>query len=290
MSAFLAIVSAFLYGLTSVMAKIGMRDSNTSSAVFISLLGSFVSVFIFCLFATSLNQYLTKAVFCFLAAGIMGPFFGRFLLFKGIDRVGAAISTTLYENKPVFAVMGAMILLGERLTPTIGFGVCLMLAGTITVSFEKSGGQIEKHWSKTDLVIPVAAGACYGLAHVFRKMGLNIFPGPVVGLMAQNIGAIAFLPFFVLAGKDQKAAISKDLRIWVWFLLIGFLQVVAQWCLFKALETGSVVIVSPLSSLSTFFVLILTTLFLRKLEKVTWKIVLGAVLMVSATVILTTRT
>ena len=144
------------------MAKIDMRDSNTASAVFISLLGSFVSPFIFCLFLHHSINILQRRFSLFALRGIMGPFFGRFLLFKGIDRVGAAISTTLYENNPLFTA----------------------------------------------------------------------------------IGAIAFLPFFV----------------------------------------------SLLSSLSTFFVLILTTLFLRKLEKVTWKIVLGAVLMVGATVILTTRT
>jgi len=169
MSAFLAIASAFLYGLTSVMAKTGIRASNTASAVFISLLGSFFSVLVFSIAYTSFNQYLTKAVFFFLTAGIIGPFIGRILLFKGIDRVGAAIATTLYENKPLFSVVGAMVLLGERLTPTIGLGVCLMLAGTIIVSFERSGGQIEKKWRKIDLLIPMAAGACYGLSHVFRK-------------------------------------------------------------------------------------------------------------------------
>jgi len=290
MSAFFAITSAFLYGLTNVMAKTGMRASNTSAAVFISLLVSFFSVLIFSLFYTSFNQYLTKAAFFFLTAGIIGPFIGRILLFKGIDRVGAAISSTLYEDKPLFSVVGAMILLGERLTPTIGLGVCLMLAGTIIVSFERSGGQIEKKWKKIDLLIPMAAGACYGISQVFRKMGLNISPNPVVGVMVQNVGAIVFMPLLVLPGKSQKGAISRSTRVWVLFLFVGLLQVVAQWCLFKALNLGSVVIVSPLSSLSTFFVLILTVLFLRKLERVTWKIVLGAVLMVGATVILTVRT
>jgi uncharacterized membrane protein len=136
----------------------------------------------------------------------------------------------------------------------------------------------------------MAAGACYGISQVFRKMGLNITPNPVVGVMVQNVGAIVFMPLLVLPGKSQKGAISRSTRVWVLFLFVGLLQVVAQWCLFKALNLGSVVIVSPLSSLSTFFVLILTVLFLRKLERVTWKIVLGAVLMVGATVILTVRT
>ena len=56
---------------------------------------------------------------------------------------------------------------------------------------------------------------------------------------------------------------------------------------FAALDLGSVIVVSPLTSLMTFFVLILAALFLRQVERVTWKIVVGAVLIVGATTILT---
>jgi drug/metabolite transporter, DME family len=290
MSAFFAIASAFLYALTNVLVKRGLSQTDPSSATIISLLGSFFSAFIFFLFYASIDNLFTRAFYFFLAAGIIGPFFGRLLLFKGIDRVGAAISTTLFADRTLFAVLGAMLLLGERLTPVIGLGIALMLAGTIIVSFEREGGQIKKDWSKIDLLFPIAAGACYGASQFLRKMGLNITPDPAIGVMVQNIGAVLLLPLFSLPRKRLSGSLfSKKTSVWTLFLGIGFLQALAQWCFFKALDVGSVVVVSPLSALNTFFVLILTALFLKKIERVTPKIVLGAVLMVAASIIITLR-
>jgi drug/metabolite transporter (DMT)-like permease len=290
MSAFFAITSAFLYGLANVITKIGLRYTNASSAVRISLLCSFIIVFIICVFSTSPYQFMSGAVFYFLAAGVIGPFLGRVFLYKGIDRVGSAVSSTLFEDRPLFAVFAAVFILGERLTSPIGAGLFLMMAGTILISLEKSGGQIDKEWSKRDLIFPLAAGACYGVAQVFRKMGLNVSPTPLVGVMVQNVGAMASIPLLAFTGGRQNEAFSNNKKVWSIFSVVAILQILAQWCLFKALDLGTVVVVSPLSSLSSFFALLLTALFLRKLEKVTWKIVIGAILIVGATLVLTMKT
>ena len=68
--------------------------------------------------------------------------------------------------------------------------------------------------------------------------------------------------------------------------LAGILSVMGQVCLFYALSLGEVVIVSPLSSTSQFFVLFLAAVFLRKSEVITGKIVLGTILIAGATVFL----
>jgi len=51
MSAFYAIASAFLYALANVITRLGLRYASTSSAVLISLLFCFASVFIYCLYS-----------------------------------------------------------------------------------------------------------------------------------------------------------------------------------------------------------------------------------------------
>jgi drug/metabolite transporter (DMT)-like permease len=290
MSAVFAICSAFLYALSNVITKIGLRYVSTSSGVLISLLFCFVSVLVYCLFSTSLDKYLNRGVLFFLAAGIIGPFWGRVLLYIGIKRVGTAIASTLYEDKPLFSIIAAVIVLGEGLSLSIFFGMFLMMAGTAIVSLEKSGGQIETKWSKKDLIFPLASGACYGVAHALRKMGLNVTPSPLVGVMVQNIGAMVFIPILFLSIIGEENILSNNKSAWLLFGLVGILQVLAQWCLFKALQIGKVVVVSPLSSLSTFFVLFLTAVFLHGLEKVTWRILFGAILILCATLILTLKT
>ncbi len=54
---------------------------------------------------------------------------------------------------------------------------------------------LKKKWTKKDLLLPIASGACYGIAHTLRKGGLNLVPSPTVGVIAQNIGAMVFVIF-----------------------------------------------------------------------------------------------
>jgi drug/metabolite transporter (DMT)-like permease len=204
--------------------------------------------------------------------------------------VGTAVASTIYEVKPFFSVIAALFFLNEFMHLAVFSGMFLMMAGTAIVSLEKSGGQLNRKWTKKDLLLPIVSGACYGIAHALRKGGLNLVPTPTVGVMVQNIGAMVFVAFIVLSGASRKRYLQIGQKGWILFGIVGLLQVLAQWCLFKALEVGKVVVVSPLSSLSTFFVLLLTALFLRRHEKVTPKIVLGAALILAATLGLTLKT
>ncbi len=151
---------------------------------------------------------------------------------------------------------------------------------------EKSGGEGEKKWSKKDLIFPVMAGAAYGLSHVFRKIGLNTNNEPILGLAIQNLAAVSFPLLFVFLRKGRGRGAWNNKRGWVIFALAGLLSIGGQTCLFYALSMGEVVVVSPLSAISPLFVLLIAVIFLGKLEVVTWKIILGAISIVIATVLL----
>jgi len=287
MAAIFAILSALLYALSNVITKKGFQYAGPVYAALISLLSCFTVSLILSLFVFSPGYFLNAAVLFFLAAGVIGPLLGRFFLFEAIDRVGPSIATTLYESKPMFSVMLAVLVLGEDVSPAVITGMILMTAGAVIISFEKAGGEISKKWSRKDLVIPLLAGACYGGSHVLRKLGINTIPVPIVAVMFQNASALAFAPLLFMLQKKRPPAIKNRKAAWTIFTFAGVLQVGAQWSLFTALAHGTVVVVSPLTSLATLFVLILAAVFLREVERVTWKILAGAVLIVLATVVLT---
>lgn len=285
----LAIGCAFLYAVSYVFTRIALRHSSTREAVAVSLFTCVGLATVLLLVNHSVGHLFNSAAWLFLAAGIIGPFFGRFFVFEGIDRVGVAITTTFFEVKPLFAVIPAVLFLGEGLTVWTACGVVLMIAGTAAVSLETSGGQIEKRWSRINLIYPIAGGACYGVSHVLRKIGVTISPDLAAALFIQNIGALFFTPLLFLHRRQSTApqVARNRKKSWPLYILCGGLQIGAQWMLLAALERGSLVVVSPLSSLQTFFVYILAALFLRSYEKVTWKIVFGGVLIIAATILLT---
>lgn len=288
MPAIFAISSALLYALSSMVTKGGIDRSNPESAVFISLLSCVISSFLLFILSPNSGNLSFKAALFFLGAGILGPLLGRFFLFKGIDRVGVSITQTVYETKPLFSVFAALLLLHESLTFSVAVGMVLMITGAILVSYGKNGGLIGKTCSKNALIFPLLAGACYGTSHVLRKLGLNVEPDPALGVFVQNLSALVIALVIFLPSKCPTKSFIRNSVAWKIFGLAGILQVGGQWFLFAALNMGEVVIVSPLSSLSTFFVLIFTILFLRKKEKVTLQMLFGAVFIFIATVFLTT--
>lgn len=286
MPAFFAICSAFLYALSSVIVRIGLRYAGSLTAVLVSLLAGIAVSFFLCALVGNLEQLMNRAVLFFMVAGIVGPFWGRFFFYKGVERIGISIASPIYETKPLLPVIAGISILGEELTASITFGILLMMAGAGLVGLGSSGGQIQKSWSRRDLIFPIAAGVCYGISHVLRKMGIDEMPNPMVGVLMQNLGALAFIFLLLFTRQISPSVLKSNGKAWALFSLSGVIQIVAQWSLFVALDAGELVWVSPLTSLSSFFVLVLTALFLRGLEKVTLKIALGAGLIVGATLLL----
>lgn len=287
MAEILAISASLFWGLSYIISRVGLRHSNVLSGVFMTSVSCLCYSLVISVLFIDLALFANRAVLYFIAAGVIGPFIGRVFLYMGLDRVGASIGSPLAEIKPLYAAIGAVLFLGEGLTPSIVLGTLLIIVGVITISLEESGGQIEKRWSKRDLTFPILAGICFGILHVLRKMGLNGIPVPIAGVTMQNASALIFFPLLGLTQRGRHRLVLDDNRAWIIFSLAGLSMFVAQLCVFSALDLGRVVVVSPLSSLSPLFVLLLVRVFLKGLEKVTPRIVLGVILTVGGTAVLT---
>jgi drug/metabolite transporter (DMT)-like permease len=255
----------------------------------ISLLSLLGTSIVISLIIVPINQFANRAALYFIAAGVMGPLIAQFLLLVGIHRVGASIALPLHGTRPLFSAIAAVTILGESLTPSITLGILLIILGAAAISLEESGGPIEKKLSRKDLIFPVTAAALFGTAHVLRKLGLSVMPSPIIGVTLQNAAALAFLPLLTLAQRNRQRVIWNAKRAWFIFGLAGLSIFISQLTMFYALDLGQVVIVSPLISLSPLFVLVLVGIFLRKLERLTWKIVMGAALIVGGAAMLTLK-
>jgi len=282
----LAINAALFFALHNIIIRIGLRHAGPRSAVLITQLTVLTTSLVAAMFATSLERLAGGAVLCFMAAGITGSLLARIFLFVAIDRVGASVTSTLYQIKPLFSAMAAVAILGEQITFSIAVATLMMMIGTAFISLEQAGGQIEKKWSKKDLAFPILAGVCFGVTHVFRKMGLNITPEPIAGVVVQSTTALTFFLCFSLVQKKGEWVGLNQKKTWFIIGLAGLCSFTAQLSIFSALDLGYVVIVIPLISLEPFFVLLLVRLFLKKLERITWKIVGGAVLIVGGAAVL----
>jgi len=282
----LAIMAAFLYGVSMIMARVGLQDMDTFSGALISMAFSFIGSLLLIIFWVPIGHFAHRALIYFILAGLSGPCIGRLLLFVGIHRLGSSIASTLYSIQPLFSAFAAVLILGEKLTTGIALATMLMVAGLAMVGSKQSAKQIGSPWSKKDLIFPVLAGAAYGTAHVFRKVGLNLNHEPLMGVAVQNVAALSISLTLAFFRENQRQLAFHHPKAWAFFGLSGIFSVLGQVVLFHALSVGDVVIVSPLSAISPLFVIAMAAIFLKKSESVTWKLIIGAVLIVGGTFLL----
>jgi len=227
-----------------------------------------------------------RGVLYFILAGITGAFMARYLLYVGMEKVGVSIAVSLANMRPLFGSIIAVMILGEKLTLPIAGSTLLIIAGAIAISWDKSGGYFEKTWSRKDLIFPILAGFSYGLAYVMRKLGVNNIPNPIMGVLIQNTAALACIMLAVPLEKNHQKVDLRNARAWLIYGISGLLAFFANYFTFSALSLGQVVIVAPLVSLNPLFTLVLAWLFLRNVERVTWKIVIGALFIICGATIL----
>jgi drug/metabolite transporter (DMT)-like permease len=118
-----------------------------------------------------------------------------------------------------------------------------------------------------------------GIASILFKTAMKIMPSPLLGVWLGSAEGILLFPLIALlfpAGQRFRfnpAAIP-------WLVLAGVCGSAAMFGLVLSIGLGQVSVVFTLTQSSPIFVILLSVLFLRKLERVTPRVVLGGLMTV----------
>ena len=110
----IAICAAVCWGVESVLVRKGLLTLTITSGLMINWFVSTIILWLFAfLFLPSLSLN-SEAIMFFVLVGVIGGFFGVFLFYEGIHRLGAALTSTLLGIYPLFAFLFALIFRGEN--------------------------------------------------------------------------------------------------------------------------------------------------------------------------------
>jgi uncharacterized membrane protein len=130
----------------------------------------------------------------------------------------------------------------------------------------------------------IGASITYALASVLAKRGLTGLAPPLVG------AAVSLLSGTVVTGLCAGGGPWRNLRenreSVMFFLMSGAAAGIGILSAFFALSLAPVVIVSPLVNTSPLFSLLLSHLFLGGLERITLRLLLGAILVILGTALI----
>jgi drug/metabolite transporter (DMT)-like permease len=287
----LAVLAAIFYASGSVSVKLGVQDTSVLAGLVASL-ASATAFFGAILFISPPDPPSLTGVAAFVLAGIFGPMAGRSAAVTGVDRMGASRSVPIQGSLyPISATLIAVVALGQGVEPWEIVGLAVVVAGVWVLSREQSA--VEGRTRATPdaetvcasprtippIVFPLLAGLFYGLSDVARARAVDEWAEPLAGAV---IGTFTGLVLWgtVAVGVPRLRGSLRFGRGVRWFAASGIFSALAVTCTIEALRTGDVALVSPIIAAQPLPVLVLSALFLRRLERLDFVVVLGALAIV----------
>jgi DME family drug/metabolite transporter len=281
MEIYFSLQAALCFSIAHILIRRGLIESNAMTGSFISLTMSAAMLWLLVPFIVPLSALWTPFIAIFLAAGILAPGIGRTLSYIGIEKIGVARSVPIANSSPIFASVFAVIFLAETWVLQNIVGTALVIAGVIILSVAKP---FQGEWRKLDVVYPLVGAMAFGASAILRKAGLGFVDIPLLAA-ATTAGAAALFSFCLLQMQGGKEAFKLTHKSAAWLFTAGFFNTAAMLSVFYALSHGKVVIVEPLVSSNPVMTLLLTSVFLRDLEALNLRVVIGALLTVTGTIL-----
>lgn len=127
----LAITAAFFWGAGAIFSRLGLQSIKASTGSFISVLSS---VFLVAVLALSLNfdavaDLSLTTLLWFSLVGFVNYFIGRQFNYRSIKYIGVIKATPLFASAPLFALVLAIIIIGETVNLAIVIGTLAVAGG-----------------------------------------------------------------------------------------------------------------------------------------------------------------
>jgi len=163
-------------------------------------------------------------------------------------------------------------------------GTCLVILGVVILSSHKSA---DRNWRKKDLVYPVLAAVVFGISTNLRKTGLTAIPEPLLAAAVTLAAAFATLLIIVqFHGGMKVLRFHRNSSRWLFGAAVVNSGAILSF--FAALNVGHIVRVEPVVACNPLLTLLWTGIFLRRIERLSSRIILGAWVTVAGTVLVVT--
>jgi drug/metabolite transporter (DMT)-like permease len=277
-----ALAASALLGTAMVLANVGLRYVDSARGALIAIPATTGLYWLLALFLLRADQFDAAALAVFVIVGIIFPAVSTMLGYESNRLAGPTVTGTLSSTTPLFAALGAVVFLGEALTPAVAAGTAAIVLGAVALTWRGAGRP--RAWAPWVIALPLAGAAIRGGALTTVKAGLALWPDPfVAGLVGYTVSSVTVL----VATRAMPAARRApfDRRAVPWLLAVGFCNGMAVLAMYAALARGKVSVVSPLIVTYPLFTVALSALFLRG-ERLDARVLAGVALTVAGVVVL----
>lgn len=279
-----AFASAFFAGVTSILAKIGVKDvdSHVATAIrtIIVLIFSWIMVFIIGSQSTIVN--IDGKTFLFLILSGLSTGGSWLCYFKALQLGDVNKVVPIDKSSTILTMILAFIFLNEKITINMVIGMIGIAIGTyLMIQKKEKAEKIVKR--KAWLIYALLSALFASLTSILGKVGIENVESNL-GTAIRTIVVLVMAWIIVFATKKQRDIKKIDKRSLIFLILSGVATGASWLCYYKALQDGLASIVVPIDKLSILVTVLFAYIFLK--ENLSKKSLLGLILIVVGTLLL----
>ncbi|MFP6869931.1 MAG: DMT family transporter [Nitrospinota bacterium] len=266
-----AFLAAFLAASTNVTLARVLAQVGSFTLAQIANIGNAVFLGIYGLWIFDISIFRWEAFAWFGVLGVTNFCMNRWVFYNGMKAMGPSRHVTITSMVPLPTLLVAVLVLGERPGPLVLLGTALVVAGVVTACYSPSKGrwfQAGIGWSLTSML--VFAGGGY-----MRNRGMNIMSESA---LLTAWAALVAVP----TGEMFRTVFPKRILSWervgwslVPLIVLGIIFNSVHQVVMNISLKGQISLAIPIMSSTPVFVMILSSIFLRDLERLNARVVVG---------------
>lgn len=275
--------SALFAGITSILAKIGIKNTDSTAATavrtIIILIFSWLMVFITGAFG-GISSISTKTLVFLILSGLATG--GSWLCYFKALQIGDVNKVMpVDKSSTVLTMLLAIIILGEELN--LLKIVCMILIGIGTYIMIVKKENAKKATGKGWLFYAVLSAVFASLTSILGKIGISGVDSNL-GTAIRTVVVLFMAWIMVFVTKKQGELKKIDGKSMAFICLSGLTTGLSWLCYYKALQDGQASIVVPIDKFSILVTVTFSYIVLK--EKLTKKSLAGLAMITAGTLLL----
>ena len=279
-----AVGSAFFAGITSILAKCGIKrtDSDVATAIRTIVVLIFAWIMVVVTGTGSAITSISARTMTFLILSGIATGASWLCYFKALQLGDVNKVVPIDKSSTVLTILLAFIILGENISVWKMIGIIGIGAGTFLM-IQKKDSAGEKKTEKGWLIYAVLSAVFASLTSILGKIGISGVDSNL-GTAIRTV-VVLFMAWIVVFVKGKQCEVKKVEKKELVYIVLSGIATGSSWlCYYRALQTGPASVIVPIDKLSILISIAFSYVVFK--EKLSKKAFAGLVLIVAGTLVM----
>lgn len=279
-----AVGSAFFAGITSILAKCGIKrtDSDVATAIRTIVVLIFAWIMVVVTGTGTAITGISARTMTFLILSGIATGASWLCYFKALQIGDVNKVVPIDKSSTVLTILLAFIILGENISVWKLIGIIGIGAGTFLM-IQKKDSAGEKKTEKGWFIYAVLSAVFASLTSILGKIGISGVDSNL-GTAIRTV-VVLFMAWIVVFVKGKQCEVKKVEKKELVYIVLSGIATGSSWlCYYRALQTGPASVIVPIDKLSILISIAFSYMVFK--EKLSKKAFAGLVLIVAGTLVM----